>query len=310
MNVKRVEDLRQVADETLSGLEAGPALRSRILNAREAPKKRAVPVYRWAAALSFALVLAIVLPLTLGGGGGTLTAGPDMTGEGVIRDHAAGEGTVGNERASLRNSQVNVTTRNEQGAGGIWDGSGSSFRLVGVNGRYYRLLSGVELDGGRLGELLGTVSVHTDQPALSGEEGIVSNHALAGTEVWAVQGMGGTLVCCTVDGRQCLYQRVSYSGRGLVGSESRLTDVMQIRGHVTAISLTGRPVIEGSEAERLFGILADRAEFAGNGSRSGRQVLIITLDNGAALQMTVDGDQLSGCGQWSCPEFFEALNQR
>lgn len=313
MNVKRVEDLREVADETLSGLEAGPALRHRILSAAQAQTqpKRALRFSRgWAVALSCALALAVALPIALSRNTGADTGGEADHDGVVIQDVAAGQGPVGNEIATLRNSQVNVTQRNKKGAGGIWEGSGSSFSLIRVDGKYYRLLNGVELDDGQLGASLGTVSLHTGQPELADPSGIVSNHAPEGAEVYAVRGMGGTLVACAADGQLQLYQRVSFGGHGLVSGESRLSDVMQIRGHVTALSLTGQETIEGSEAERLFDILADNAVFIGNGSRSGRQILIITLDNGAAVQMIVDGDQFSGCGQWSCPEFIEALAQR
>ena len=322
MNVKRVEDLREIANETLSGLEAGPALRRRILNAGRAPAR--APRAGWltggklAAALSFVLLLAVVIPLSLRGGdeGGPVSVPPvrvmgAATDGPQFRDLPAGsEQPAWEERASSLQGQVDVSEARGGDAQGIWTGTGSSFSLIGVSGRYYRLLTVGSLREDQLGESLGFVTVHTDEPALSDPSAIVSNHAPVNAEVFAVRGMGRTLVACTVDGKLCLYQRVSFGGKALADGERRLTDVLQLTGHVTKISLSGGADVEGPEAEALFGILADSAEYVGRGGVSGRQVLIITLDNGASVQMNVDGDRLSSCGEWSCPEFFEALDAR
>ena len=42
---------------------------------------------------------------------------------------------------------------------------------------------------------------------------------------------------------------------------------------------------------------------------SGRQSLLIELDNGLTVQMSVRDENLSACGTWSCPEFFEAFEE-
>ena len=65
--------------------------------------------------------------------------------------------------------------------------------------------------------------------------------------------------------------------------------------------------VSGSECEALFATLLDCASYESSGSVSGKQTLLISLDNGLALQLAVKNDKFSACGTWSCPEFFEAF---
>ena len=39
----------------------------------------------------------------------------------------------------------------------------------------------------------------------------------------------------------------------------------------------------------------------------GKQKLTVTLQSGLKLQLGVSGDTVTGCGGWSCPEFFDAF---
>ncbi len=300
--VKRLEELPQIAEETLGGLRAGPELRTRIRAGRE--RRERPRAWRFAVpALAAATVLAVVLPFALRGGSGR--PAPDaavVATEGGTTSFTAGGGRVGNETANLEpgKSSLSVTRSNASGRHGIWDGDS----MIRVDGRYYRKLRGVNPDRSALGGVVATTQEYTQDLTLSAA-GCTSNAVPVGTPVYGVAGMSGTLVACDVGGLQ-LYQRVSYNNTGLQNHEG-FGDVMQLRGHVVAMSLSNVGLVEGDTAAGLFGILAGNATYEGAGSVTQRQVLIIELDNGAAVQMDVNGDRLGACGVWSCPEFIEAF---
>ena len=66
---------------------------------------------------------------------------------------------------------------------------------------------------------------------------------------------------------------------------------------------------DAQEAQALMSTLLDNASFSNaSASGSGRQSLLIYLDNGLILQTIVGDDCVSACGTWSCPDFFEAFN--
>ncbi len=304
MNVKRVEDLREIANETLSGLEAGPALRHRIVSA-QAPKRK-MPVRGLAIALSCALVLAVVIPVALSGQKNTVTVQGNpavASGTPTILSFSAGKEDVHNETASLNGAQVTVTNRNKDNKYSLWDENG----LIRWDGRYYRLIRETRPDERALGGVVATVSAQVNDPTLSAEA-VVSKDMPVGTEIYSLSGVSerALVVCRGNDGLR-LYQRISLAGNGLLGSE-RFSDVMPDAGRVTAISLTGQDVIQGEDARRLYEILIRSAVHEGDGSVTPERVLIITLDNGAAIQLSVKGSRIGGCGVWSCPDFFEAIN--
>ena len=306
MNVKRVEDLREIANETLSGLEAGPALRHRIVSAQAPAAKRKLPVRGLAIALSCALVLAVVIPVALNGQKGVIPSQGDPAKASEtpkIQSFSAGGDGVHNETASLNGAQVTVTNRNKDNKYSLWDESG----LIRWDGRYYRLIRETRPNGNAVGSIVATVSAQVSDPTLSGEA-VVSKDMPVSTEIYSLSGISekSLIVCYGSDGLR-LYQRISLAGNGLLGSE-RFADVMPDASRVTAISLTGQDVIEGDEARRLYGILIRGASPEGNGSITAERVLIITLDNGAAIQLSVKGNRIGGCGVWSCPDFFEAFN--
>ena len=93
----------------------------------------------------------------------------------------------------------------------------------------------------------------------------------------------------------------------MVGSEG-LGDTLQISGHVLALELSGvGTVTDASAAQTLVDTLLDNAVYESSGSVSGKQSLLISLDNGLTVQMAVKNDKLSACGTWSCPDFFDAF---
>lgn len=56
-------------------------------------------------------------------------------------------------------------------------------------------------------------------------------------------------------------------------------------------------------------MLMEYASYESSGMVSGKQNLLIELDNGLTVQLAVREDRLSACGTWSCPEFLEAFEQ-
>ena len=124
--------------------------------------------------------------------------------------------------------------------------------------------------------------------------------------VYALRGVSdSTLVAAEVDGHMRLFQRVSFNGNALRGSE-RLADALAVSGKVVSLELSGvGTVTNPSDCDALISLLLNSASYASSGSLSSNQALLIELDNGLMLQMAVKGDRLAGCGVWSCPEFFE-----
>ncbi len=303
--MKRLEQLKQIADESLAGLEAGPELRSRIL-AQSKPARRSVPVRRWVAvAVSFALVLAVGIPVALNGSLGRHASGGDDGIAPMSVSHLGGDQTA-HERASLDTDKavLTVTKNNVSRAQGIFGKA-----LVRIDNRYYQILNGISVSESCLIPSGMMVSETTGDITLSSGQ-VVSNSIPVGTEILNVRDMAATLVACRVNGALQVYQRISHAGTSRVGGERDLGDVLQLRGHVRAISLSDVGIVEGGEAERLFGVLLDSAEFIGSNFDRGNQVLIIELDNGAAVQLWVSGTRVSACGVWDCQDFFDQFPER
>lgn len=230
----------------------------------------------------------------------------------LISTVSAGGSDVNNERGmlDLKNNSVNVQTRSAvPDFRTIWEASADgSFPMIGINGRYYRMLqSPASVSKQLLGASLGEIAEFTTEPALTGSNVMMSNVTASGTAVYPVSGMGETLVASEVNGTMRVFQRVSFNGSALVGKE-KLKDTLQIAGHITMMELSDVGVITDSRtAEKLFGVLTGNATYESSGSVSGTQSLLIELDNGLTIQLMVKKDKLGACGVWSCPEFFEAF---
>lgn len=302
--MKRLEQLPEITEKALGGLTAGQNLKLRIEKAAAAPMPHRRTVGAWVPALCCALVLAIALGVGI----------PNMTQQGdepLIASQAAGVPTVGTER-SLLDLDNNVTIRQRDTVPdyrSIWAASnGGSFPLIGIEGKYYRMLTSPQTVSSSLfGECLGTIAEFTTEPSLSGTDVILSNIASQNGEVYAISGMGNTLVAAQVDGSYRLFQRVSFNGSALRGNEA-LADTLQIAGHITGMELSDVGTITDAAAcETLFATLTSSASYESSGSVNGKQSLLISLDNGLIVQLSVKNDKLSACGTWSCPEFFEAF---
>lgn len=301
--MKRLEQLPEIAEQALGGLTAGQNLKLRIEKAAANPvPKRCTPA--WVPALCCALVLALALGIGL-------PALNQQPGGQLIASQPAGAPTTGTER-SLLDLDNNVTIRQSNAVPdyrSIWvSGDGGSFPLVGIEGRYYRMLtSPTAVSSSLFGESLGTIAEFTTEPSLSGTDVILSNAAAQNSEIYAISGMEGTLVAAQVDGEYRLFQRVSFNGSALRGSES-LADTLQISGHIVSMALSDVGTItDAATCESLFATLTSAASYESSGSLSGKQSLLIALDNGLTLQLSVKNDRLAACGTWSCPEFFESF---
>lgn len=304
--MKRLERLPEITNQALGGLQAGPELRARILEAAGGERRR-LPMRAWISAVACVAVLAVALSIGLP----SLTQPKAPEDDQLIHSQAAGADPVKNELAllDLNNNAVVIRQSNSAPAyRSIWADGGTSFPMICVDGRYYRLLtSPAAADRSLLGAGLGAVSLFTTEPALAGTSGVISNSAASGTEVYAVSGMDGTLVAAEVDGSLRLFQRVSFSGNALRGSET-LGDTLQIAGHVTAMELSGVGAItDPAVCNSLTATLLAGASYESSGSLSAKQSLLIALDNGTTLQLAVKNDKLAGCGVWSCPEFIDAF---
>lgn len=301
--MKRLEQLPEITEKALGGLTAGQNLKLRIEKAAANPVSARRPASAWVPALCCALVLALVLGIP------ALNQQPQTQ---LIASQPAGAPTTGVDRGLL-DLDNGVTIR--QGGSvpsyrSIWaKGDGGNFPLIGVEGRYYRMLTTPGSVGSSLlGSSLGTVAEFTTEPSLSGTDVILSNVAAQNSDVYAIFGMGGTLIAAPVDGEYRLFQRVSFNGSALRGSEG-LADTLQIAGHIAGMELSDVGTIADSAlCESLFATLTSAASYESSGAISGKQSLLISLDNGLTVQLSVKNDKLSACGTWSCPEFFEAFS--
>ncbi len=300
--MKDLQDLRTIANEALSGLEAGPALRARILaraagNAR--PRKRA---YRALALACAAVMLVAAASVTVPG---LLRETPSL-----IHTRQAGTDALagGKKTADVPAGGLSLTRGANTAGAGIWEAArGEAFPLICVDGRYFRMLTMPQtVAGGLLGDTLGVVGVYTDAPSLAGTEGVISNIVPAGEAVYAVSGMRGAMVAARVDGSLRAFQRVSFGTSALIGGET-LRDTLCAES-VVALSVSNiGAVSDAGEAARLMDVLCQSASYVRAGGAETGETLVIELGNGLLLQLAVGQDSVIGCGTFACPEFFEAF---
>lgn len=301
--------LPQDADKAMEGLYATPFLKARIDRAVAEKKQGKVrfTIPRWAPALCCA-VMVLVLTLTF------VPMGQQEKPGTLITSNTLGDPTeppASMLTADLRNGNITISANSSKpGYRSIWsDVHNGAFPLIGMNGKYYRMLTSPNaVDSSLLGAPLATISEYTTEPSLSGTDGVLSNTAISGTTVYAVNGVSdSTLVAAQVNGRTRLFQRVSFNGNALRGRE-KLADTLAVSGQVVAMELSSiGTVTDPGACAKLLSILLANASFESRGSISSRQALLLELSNGLVLQLAVKGDNLAACGVWSCPEFFEAF---
>ncbi|MBR4502177.1 MAG: hypothetical protein IKP22_09840 [Clostridia bacterium] len=313
--MKSVEDrLRELPEDAgLKAITADDKLRRRILEAAKDKKaEHRLPV-RWiaagAACAAAVAALAFTLPRNVQKAPQAMLTS-QSAGEKVMlakteeQDEAPLAGARESAVADVPQGMVFISNASAPESRSLWvQGNGANFPLVAVQGKYFRMLaSPSEVSHGLLGEELGTVAEYTQEPALSGAE-TVSNICPEGTVIYALRGASG-LAAAEVNGRMRLFQRVSFAGRGLVGSE-HLSDTLG--GRVSAMELSGVGRLTGSAAEEMWSYLCAGAVYLNASCAETGRNLLVTLDNGLTFQMAVSGDTLSACGAWACPGFAEAF---
>ncbi|MBE5782473.1 MAG: hypothetical protein E7329_04050 [Clostridiales bacterium] len=304
---ERLKALPQMADST--GLQADEALKRKILRAAREKKEKKAPVLRWVPALCCAV--AILIGVTAVSLPSLTPAGPQPTHVPLIDSLAAGSDLPLGNKLALDVPPGSITIRSSSNPSfrSIWaPASGGNFPLIGVNGRYYRMLTNpTSISSSLLGGSLGTVEHYTSEPALAGG-GICSNVVSAGETVYAVSGMNGAMAAAKVNGVLRVFQRVSFGDNALVGGE-RLNDTLKA-GSVVALELTGVGTINDSvKAKELLNILLNNASFLRSGGSETNRSLLIQLSSGLVLQMAVNGERVIACGTWACPEFFDAFQE-
>ena len=307
---ERLRDLPRMAET--AGLQADEALRRRILRAAEGKGKQRRNVWlRRAAPVMAALVILV------GAAFAALPAlqsprGPQPTQTPLLASFSAGDGELTGDKLALDVPAGSITIKSSRNPSyrSIWaKASGGNFPLVGVNGRYYRLLTNpTSVTGSLLGSALGTVDTFTSEPALAGKKGVISNVVAQGETVYAVSGMNNALVAAPVDGQMRVFQRVSFGDNALIGNES-LADTLKSNAPV-ALELSGVGTVnDPATAQRLVKILTDSARFRRAAGSESNQSLLIQLKNGIVMQMSVNGERIIACGTWTCPEFFDAFQE-
>lgn len=303
----KLDQLPQVAEETLGGLKADASLYMKIRQRAQAPARKPAFPLRRAVALACSLVLVITLGVIgIGGLPGDEKALPK------IMTQAAGtlpEGAVLRAwdlpRGSISLGQPGSVPEYQ----GVWArASGGNFPLIRVNGAFYRLLSNpTSIDSSMLGASLGSVEVFTDEPALDSTAQTLSNVVPAGTQVSQISGMQGTAVAAQLDGKTRVFQRVSFSGSALLGGEG-LSSTLQ--GSVVGLQLSGvGTVTDPGQVSSLMNMLLGESSYQSSSTRSTDQALLIQYSNGIVLQMSVKDNSLIACGTWSNPGFIEAFAQ-
>ena len=303
--------LPQEANKAMDGLQATPFLKARIDRAVAENKQGKVhfTMPKWAPAVCCAAVV-LILALTV------MPLGMNEQPGNLIQSGPMGPATAtpaSQMTADLGRDSLFISTSNAKpGYRSIWsDVKDGSFPLIGVNGKYYRMLTSPNsVDNDLLGSAIATVSEFTTEPSLSGTDVVLSNAATSGTAVYAISGVNeNTLVAAKVNARVRLFQRVSFNGNALRGAE-QLADTLSLSGRVIAMELSGvGTVTDPAACESLMATLLSCASYESSGSISSKKALLIELESGLVLQMAVKGDNLAACGVWSCPEFFEAFDQ-
>ncbi len=312
--MKCLEQLNDIAQEALGGLNAGQELKLNIQKAARAGKKRRMehllrPVIAAAAALVILVAAGTLLPGALHPG----TAPGELND--VLDSHPAGQSTSEPGRAlallDIPPGSISLSAGNQTPEyRSIWaPSSGGNFPLIGVNGRFYRMLRNPSsIPQNLLAGGVGQVAEFTQEPALADINQIISNAVSQGETVYSVSGMDGALVAANVGGELKVFQRVSFANNAVIGRES-LSQTLGISGNVVGMELTDvGTVSDQATAAYLADVLVSNATFVNAaGSQSSKSSLLIQLSNGLFVQMFVKNDSLSACGSWSCPEFFDAF---
>lgn len=305
---ERLRELPQIADST--GLQANEALKRRIMRAADEKTHKKKRALRLVPAMCCALAVLIgvgsqVLP-------NPAATGPTPTNVPLIDSQAAGSTLKAGEKLALDvpPGSISIKSSSNPSYRSIWAASsGGNFPLLGVEGRYYRLLTNpTSISSSLLGSVIGQVDQYTSEPALAGRSGVCSNIVQQGETVYAVRGMDGAMAAAMVDGEMRVFQRVSFGDSALLGGET-LSDTLKV-DDVVALEISSIGTINDADtAKRLIQILTSNASFLRAGASETNQSLLIQLSSGLVVQMAVNGERIIACGTWACPEFFDAFQE-
>lgn len=303
MGMNKPGEFRSTVDEMLGGLTASQKSYQKIMHAgRGRASGRAVYYRRLLPA-----VMALVFVL----GGAYMAFGRETAPQPTLATLAAGEQMENARQFAFAVPRGSVSLNAGSGAPayqGLWAAAkGANFPMIAVQNRYYRMLKNpTAIDADMLGSSLGQVDVNTDEPALSDASShVISNVAEEGTDVYSVSGMDGAAVAAMVNGSLRVFQRVSFSGNALVGSEGLSSTLGG--GRPVALQLSGvGTVTDPADIDTLMGLLSG-ASFKSAAAKSAKQALLIEYDNHIVLQMAVKGNDFIACGTWSCPDFISAF---
>ena len=295
--MKQLDQLPEIANRSLGGLHASPEMRYAIQMKAARQQKRKTQAMVFTKIAAPVLCAAVLLALFFFPSAPLNTVAPPSITSLPLGQLQAGD-TNGEEETG-----VGVV-------GWIWSSvTSGTFPLIGVKGRYYRMLSSPSaVSASSALQSLGIVEEYTTEPSLSDTGIISSNCVSAGDEVYTFNGYNNTFVCAKVNGEYRLFQRVSFNGHATLGKET-LIDTLSISGHIQSMSISGiGTVSDSSAAENLFRILTDNATYESSGSIRSSSILTITLSDGISAQMLISEDRLAACGVWSCPEFISAFS--
>ena len=311
--MNRLDKLPDIAQRQLGGLQANTTLLCKIrleaAEAKEGRKPRTIRRLRPALALCCALVLCVGAVMTLNRDIGPLV--PDAGEANVMMaSRAAGSQAEPTAQpmtlADVPKGSITMSAGMKRSGGSLFaQSTDAGFPLVTLQGATYRMLESPDgISRSLLGNSMGAVNEFNLEPAL-GSSGVVSNVIAMGETVYAVGDMGGALVAAEVDGALRVFQRVSYAGTAVIGTET-LRDTLCVPSDVKWIEVEGLGRAEGEEAQQLMETLLKYADYQST-AFSGSVPMQIGLTNGLTLQLMTGEDSVSACGTWSCPDFFEAF---
>lgn len=305
--VDSLKRLGPIADEMLAGLHADQQMKMRI---QQAAREKTAPRRSMPRVLVPALCCAALAVCVSGALLGRLGAPAVQPAQ--IETIAAGSGAAAARMDTVLadlgdNARVGAAVPRHTS---LFEPGETDIPLVTVDGAVYRMLSTPKtLSGALRGGEVGRVQSVTNEPSLASGDAMkagLSNVAGEGAAIYGLKGVSSdTAVAAEVDGQVRVFQRVSYAGKG-PGSKT-LEDTFDVRGKVKTLELSGVGTLEGDAANEVIAVLLDHAALKSADASAKKQSLTVTLDSGVKLQLGVSGDTLSGCGGWSCPEFFEAF---
>lgn len=309
--MNRLEQLPKIAEHQLGGLEAGQTLlcKIRIEAAEKKHKPKTAAMLRPVLAVCAALVLCVGAVAALNLGADAPAPVGDVP---MLASYSAGEAVeeaAPMALAEVPRGSITMSAGMRRMSGSIFaepENPSAGFPLITIGGATYRMLTmPAALDAQLMGDVIGRVNEFNLEPAL-GSSSVISNIIGYGEDVYAVQDQSA-LVAANVDGAMRVFQRVSYAGAAVIGTET-LGDTLCNAQDVAWIELEGAGRAEGDDARSLMETLLSCADYE-NTAFSAGQSMQIGLHSGLVLQLMTGEDSVSACGTWSCPDFFEAFHE-